>query len=217
MDIHRPKPWHGVREFLKEYAIVVVGVLTALAAEQAVEAWHWHEKVAVVRQSIMGELSNDRARWEIDATEARCVVEDIERMATWAQEEGSAKNSTAPPFRESGFFSMHSANWSLAVSSQTLDHFPLKQQLAFAALHDGIAHRDKDIDRAFILFDRVKILVPLATDARGKRDLRESLGALERDMFSLLSNVEYMKRHFDEVGVKADRGDFVRDIRAVGC
>ena len=37
MDIHKPKPWHGVREFLKEYVIIVVGVLTALAAEQAVE------------------------------------------------------------------------------------------------------------------------------------------------------------------------------------
>jgi len=32
MDMHKPKPWHSVREFLKEYAIVVVGVLTALAA-----------------------------------------------------------------------------------------------------------------------------------------------------------------------------------------
>jgi hypothetical protein len=29
MDIHKPKSWHGFREFLKEYAIVVVGVLTA--------------------------------------------------------------------------------------------------------------------------------------------------------------------------------------------
>jgi len=38
MDIHKPKPWHGVREFLKEYLIIVVGVLTALAAESAVEA-----------------------------------------------------------------------------------------------------------------------------------------------------------------------------------
>jgi hypothetical protein len=30
MDIHKPKPWHGLREFLKEYLIIVIGVLTAL-------------------------------------------------------------------------------------------------------------------------------------------------------------------------------------------
>jgi len=45
MDIHKPKPWHGVREFLKEYAIIVIGVLTALAAEQTVEALHHREIV----------------------------------------------------------------------------------------------------------------------------------------------------------------------------
>ena len=41
MDIHKPKPWHGLREFLKEYLIIVVGVLTALAAEAGVEWLHW--------------------------------------------------------------------------------------------------------------------------------------------------------------------------------
>jgi hypothetical protein len=35
LEIHKPKPWHGLREFLKDYLIIVVGVLTALAAETA--------------------------------------------------------------------------------------------------------------------------------------------------------------------------------------
>jgi hypothetical protein len=26
MDIHKPKPWHGLREFLKEYLIMPRGV-----------------------------------------------------------------------------------------------------------------------------------------------------------------------------------------------
>ena len=34
MDIHKPKPWHGLREFLKEYLIIVIGVLTALTFVQ---------------------------------------------------------------------------------------------------------------------------------------------------------------------------------------
>ena len=37
MDVHKPKPIRNWREFLKEYAIIVIGVLTALAAEQAAE------------------------------------------------------------------------------------------------------------------------------------------------------------------------------------
>jgi hypothetical protein len=41
MDIHKPKPWHGLREFLKEYVIIAVGVMTALGAEAVVENLHW--------------------------------------------------------------------------------------------------------------------------------------------------------------------------------
>src|SRR5579864_6640258 len=53
MDIHKPKPWHGVREFLKEYVIIVVGVLTALGAEQGVEWLHWRQVTADAREVII--------------------------------------------------------------------------------------------------------------------------------------------------------------------
>ncbi len=56
MDIHKPKPWHGLREFLKEYVIIVVGVLTALAAEQGVEWLHWQREVAVADAAMLKEL-----------------------------------------------------------------------------------------------------------------------------------------------------------------
>jgi hypothetical protein len=56
MDIHKPKPWHGFREFLKEYVIIVVGVLTALGAEQGVEWLHWQHEVAVADAGLRREL-----------------------------------------------------------------------------------------------------------------------------------------------------------------
>jgi hypothetical protein len=37
VEIHKPKPVHNWREFLGEIAVVVVGVLIALSAEQVVE------------------------------------------------------------------------------------------------------------------------------------------------------------------------------------
>jgi hypothetical protein len=57
MDIHKPKTWHGVREFLKEYVIIVVGVLTALGAEQMVEAIHWSHKVDDAKRRLNVELT----------------------------------------------------------------------------------------------------------------------------------------------------------------
>jgi len=45
MDIHKPKAWRNWREFLKEYGIIVIGVLTALAAQQAAESLNHREMV----------------------------------------------------------------------------------------------------------------------------------------------------------------------------
>ena len=59
MDIHKPKPWHGVREFLKEYVIIVVGVLTALAGEQIVERAEWAHKVHAAEDAMRAELLFD--------------------------------------------------------------------------------------------------------------------------------------------------------------
>lgn len=44
MEVHRPKPIHRWREFLKEVGIIVLGVLIALAAEQSVEWLNWRAK-----------------------------------------------------------------------------------------------------------------------------------------------------------------------------
>jgi hypothetical protein len=76
MDVHKPKPWHGLREFLKEYATIVVGVLTALGAEQAVESLHHHIAAGEAREAIRSEIKGDlsqmalRMSWD-DCTKAR--------------------------------------------------------------------------------------------------------------------------------------------------
>jgi len=73
MDIHKPKSIHNWREFLKEYAIIVLGVATALAAEQAVEWLRDRSKATEARASIREEIAHnlgwmDRRHPMIDAT-----------------------------------------------------------------------------------------------------------------------------------------------------
>ena len=52
MEFHKPKPIRNWREFLKEFGTIVLGVSVALAAEQAVEWWHWRGQVAETRTMI---------------------------------------------------------------------------------------------------------------------------------------------------------------------
>ena len=216
MHFRLPKPLHGWREFVGEVGIIVIGVLIALGAEQVVEDWSWRHKVGVVRESLMGELANDRARWDVDLEQAKCALQQSGPLDSWAGGGGPGAKPPAFTVRAALIFTMHTANWTLAASSQSLDHFPMREQLAFASLYAGIANRQKTLDQASDAIDRVHTLLPLASDPQGRRELRESLGDLRTAIDGLIENEGYMKRHFDAVGVKPDSSDFAADF-SNGC
>jgi hypothetical protein len=73
MEIHKPKPWHGWREFAKEVGTIVLGVLIAIGFEQAVEALHHaaqaREMVRKLREESLGN------RHVIDYDLGRCHSE----------------------------------------------------------------------------------------------------------------------------------------------
>ena len=54
MHFHLPKPMHGWRDFAGEIAIIVIGVLIALGAEQVIESWTWERKVAGAMRRTQG-------------------------------------------------------------------------------------------------------------------------------------------------------------------
>jgi hypothetical protein len=74
MDIHKPKPWHGVREFLKEYSIIVAGVLTALAAEQAAEALHHQAQAHEMTAKLRAESEENRPVVDYDVESLRAAI-----------------------------------------------------------------------------------------------------------------------------------------------
>jgi hypothetical protein len=91
MDIHKPKPWHGVREFLKEYVIIVVGVLTALGAEQVAEALHGRHVVHEAEAAMRSELvDDDLPQAYVRMAVTPCMVRDLDALK-------SAVDARMPP------------------------------------------------------------------------------------------------------------------------
>ena len=58
MHFHLPKPLHGWRAFVGEVAIIVLGVLIALGAEQSVQSVEWQHKVDAAVADMNNELSS---------------------------------------------------------------------------------------------------------------------------------------------------------------
>lgn len=79
MDIHKPKPWRGGPEFLKEIGTIVIGVLIALGGEQAVEWLHHDAELRDTREALMKEIATNVRRADFSAREDRCVFGALDR------------------------------------------------------------------------------------------------------------------------------------------
>jgi hypothetical protein len=59
VEIHKPKPVRNLREFCSEVAVVLVGIVIALAGEQMLLSLEWHHKMRLVTEEMRQEISGD--------------------------------------------------------------------------------------------------------------------------------------------------------------
>jgi hypothetical protein len=123
MDLHKPKPWHSLREFLKEYLIIVVGVLTALGAEQVVETLHWRHEAELARRALAYDMRRGLG-WsgEYDA-EGPCIARTLAELSNVLDQ--AQRTHRLPPLAWRGpprgrTWALRS--WASLVSGQTLAH-----------------------------------------------------------------------------------------------
>jgi hypothetical protein len=179
MDIHRPKPWHGLREFLKEYLIIFVGVLTALAAEQAVEGARAQEAVGALREGIRRELIVDRAHWELNRSRDACAAQRLDAILAWATT--SPPTALIAPGRPEapGFLNLHSSAWDAAKANPASTHLPIPEHTLYAEEYDGLAGWQRQIDDERQVWTEIAALLEQGDSAEDKRALRK-LAVIEK-------------------------------------
>ena len=59
MEIHKPKPVHNLRELLTEIAVIAVGIVIALTAEQMLQALDGRERVKRAEEQMRLEMAKD--------------------------------------------------------------------------------------------------------------------------------------------------------------
>jgi hypothetical protein len=136
MHIHKPKLWQGGREFLKEYLIIVVGVLTALALEQTVEALRWAHEIGEGRKALGREIAYDLGALNyISSDEDPCLGQYLDALQRWADGAGSRP---AGAIRRPVFYTLRTSTWDVVNSGQVVAHFPIDQKERFAMVYASI-------------------------------------------------------------------------------
>src|SRR5215469_14774443 len=139
VDIHKPHPWHGWREFLKEYGIIVLGVLTALAGEQAVEHLHDRAQVAEARTAIKGEMQLALQNMRNQAVIGPCSARRADELKAWADSYRAGKPLT-PGGRIGRVIPQWPPNqvWETFRSSPGSAHMDTDERLAIAAFYGEV-------------------------------------------------------------------------------
>jgi hypothetical protein len=123
--MEKPNPIHNWRSFLKEYAIIVIGVLTALVAQQAAEWWHWRSEVATARQALKAEMGVNNGFFARRISNAPCLERQVsEADAILAALEAHHEPSKFTNFRNGNGNLLLESEWQSERASQVLTHFP---------------------------------------------------------------------------------------------
>jgi hypothetical protein len=144
MHVHLPKQLHGWREFLKEYAIIVLGVLTALALDQLVEAGHDRRLAREAREAINQELQTDLDRVTYRARQQSCIVKRLDDIQALLA--GWRGDSAFPPGLRVGFpgdVGLVDQRWQANLASARFSEQPPDQQADQASIYTLIHVIDK--------------------------------------------------------------------------
>jgi hypothetical protein len=169
MDIHKPKPWHNIREFLKEIGTIVIGVLIALGAEQAVEWLHWRHQTELAHQALAYDMKRVMGWAGQMDVQGPCIdtrLAELDAILDKAQE--SERLPPLGPIARPALASWNLRAWSSLTYGQTLAHMPNGEQTRLAGmarLVDWLFTANNDITEHWSRLERMSGLGRRTNDA----------------------------------------------------
>jgi len=159
MDIHKPKAWHGWREFLKEIGTIVIGVLIALGAEQAVEQLHWSSEVRTARAALAAEMGHSNRHLAYRVAAEPCIARRLDALESIVE-----RTARRDPVPQLGVVipdignALNDSVWANYRAAQTLTHFDDKEQGQFGVYYMQIGSLRQFLDDETSTWDVLKVL-----------------------------------------------------------
>ncbi|HXS49667.1 MAG TPA: hypothetical protein VN713_06040 [Sphingomicrobium sp.] len=159
MEVHKPKLVANWRELFKEWGIIVLGVLTALLAEQAVQSIAWRHKV----DAAIADMDNELGSGDGPQAYARLAMHDCLarrlNLIRSAVERGDRPQSAALIDRiwlpERTYDSLARE---AATASDVASHMPHERMLQYRIIYEVIPDMDRLSDRELVDLSRLRAL-----------------------------------------------------------
>lgn len=135
MHFHLPKPMHGWREFVGEVGIIVLGVLIALGAEQAIEWLHWRQEADLARGALAFDFRRIIGQAAQTDAYSPCLAERLGQYNDILDQAQATKQLPPVGFGGTPFFPpWNLRSWSGLTSGKALAHMSNRDQLAVSGL-----------------------------------------------------------------------------------
>ena len=136
MEVHKSKPIHGPREFLKEVWIIVLGVLIALAAEQAVVWVHDRQAAAAARGAVRAEVISNLSDMQGRLATQACVERRLDEIGDLLARTQDGVLSPRPSWvGQPAIWYMASQRWQAAAGSGRISLFNTTEQGRYATIY----------------------------------------------------------------------------------
>jgi hypothetical protein len=135
LKLKPPNGWNAVGW---EFAIVTLGVLLALGAQEFVQSLHWNREVRETRQALDSELSRDLAAFHYRLNLGECITARADELQKWAE----SLRTRAPlklkhEVSMTPGFAIRTEVWDL-IDGEIASRIPLKDRLNYSGLYSGM-------------------------------------------------------------------------------
>lgn len=206
-----PRPLHGWRIFAGEVGVIVLGVLLALGAQQAVEEIQIRSDVREFRRTIDHEIGLNLYVYEVRSRGSACNEKRIRDLIDWVK---SAQDGQELPQIVPGppiMLSPYRSAWDNRDGT-VFSHVPAKTRQKYAEFYDELENNwdkaNRELDAWFAI---QRFAIPGPVSIEGRRDLYRHLRTALVMNAVWGSNMEISKEIAGELGVKPVRPDSVAE------
>jgi hypothetical protein len=216
MEVHKPKLVQNWRELFKEWGVIVLGVLTALLAEQAVQSIEWHHKVDAAIADMNSELSaGDGPQSYTRIAMHDCVATRLNNLRA-AIERGDRKESRKLidefwlPKR-----TYDSLARDAATASDVASHMPHKRMLQYRIAYDVVPDLQRLADKELADLGHLGALPATGGPIGTSEKLAEldAIEALKLDNDAVTRESTFVLFRLRAMSLRLDRYFVTRDVR----